>query len=111
MKHLPLTLLAILASGLFAGPAEAAKTWTASLTGWSVYLENDLVWVTATGNLSACTGAKAQLSTSATLGTSTSFSSELYTFIMASYAAQLPLKIVYESAETNPCKIYGAKNE
>lgn len=104
--------IAVTCMGIFAAsPAYAAQAWSASLTNWSVRLENDRIYVMATANMPGnCSSARAEISTSATLSTSTSYSSELYSFILASYSGQMPLKLLIEGSETN-CKVYGAKNE
>ena len=73
-------------------------------------LDNGVIYVNSANMPANCTSARAQISTSATLSGSTSYSSELYSFILASSAAQLPLKVAIESAEST-CKVYGAKNE
>ena len=95
---------------LATGPAHATPGWSNSLTNWTVSLDNGVIYVNAANMPTNCLSARAQISTSATLSGSTSYSSELYSFILASSAAQLPLKVMIESAEST-CKVYGAKNE
>lgn len=98
------------AAFLAAGPVHATPGWSNSLTAWNVSLDNGVIYVNASNMPTNCLNARAQISTSATLSGSTSYSSELYSFILASSAAQLPLKVAIEPGEST-CKVYGAKNE
>ena len=90
-------------------PAHAAKTWTSLHTSWSITLDNAVIYVNSADMPANCAFTRAELSTAATLSGSTTYAKELYAFILASSARDLPLRIVYETTETQ-CKIYGAKN-
>ncbi len=95
--------------------AHAGRTWTDSLSDWSVYMDNGVTYVRSGSMPSACAHDRAQIDTSSeiTYGTTTYSEShfrDMYAFILMSYASSKELYIVTDSAESS-CRVYGVKNK
>lgn len=91
---------------LIASNSFASIFWTATLQNWTIYVNNSVVYVSASNMPSNCSYQRAQINTSADFPYSQQNNKDLYAYILSASITGKSLSVVVDDIGT--CSIYGA---
>lgn len=100
-------LLVVLYATLCASNSFAGIFWTAPLQNWNIYVNNGVIYVSATNMPANCSYQRAQIDTTSNFPLSQQNNKDLYAYILSSSLTSKPLTIVVDSDVTT-CTVWGA---